>query len=136
MTFRPVFLAVGIAFVVLTGCATPAVDQTAVGFDERKFADDLAVCRGGPPLMALAVGVKVAAYGAWEGAIIGAVHGASSADDGALIGAAVGGAIGLGIGAAAAFEEQEEIVGSCLRKKGYSVAQEQAGLARPSDAPG
>ena len=108
----------------LAACAAPNIDQSAAGFNEDKYRDDLANCRGGNIVEASAKTFGVAllgsAIGAANGASAGLIHG--KADIGAIVGAAVGGTVGLGVGASEAVKRHEGEIAVCLRGKGYVVA--------------
>ena len=118
--------ALAVAAVLLWSCAAPTVDRAATGFDEKKFAEDLADCRGGSAgevALSGAIGVLVgSAVGAAEGASWGALSGGSA--EGAAKGSIVGGVIGLGVGAHAALTEEEKAVRACLSAKGYVLERE------------
>jgi outer membrane lipoprotein SlyB len=110
-----------ITALVLSACASPAVDRSAAGFDEDKFVTDLNDCRGGPWAQAIMLGVGIGAWGALEGVAVGAAHGGDAAGEAAIIGAAVGGVLGLGVGAVDALTKRDEKVRGCVAGKGYRV---------------
>ena len=112
-----------IAFLVLSGCASPAVDTAAPNFKETRYALDLEDCRGGTALTAAVRGLGGAVVGSFYGAAQGAIHGASYGDskEGAIVGVAIGGVVGFVAGAYTPIEQQENEVRQCLSGKGYSL---------------
>ena len=112
------------AFIMLSACAVPQVDQSSANFDKTKFTSDLNICRGGNFISASARSIGIAILGSAYGAAYGAHVGVMSGDtaEGAAIGAAVGGTIGLGAGARDALKKHEAEISSCLKDKGYLVA--------------
>ena len=111
-------------FVTLSACALPAVDRSAVTFNENDFEEDLDTCRGGNVVIASARIIGVALLGTAYGAVEGAVYGARKADtvEAAAIGAAVGGTLGLTAGGFVALKNHEAEITACLADKGYLVA--------------
>ena len=111
------------ALFALAGCALPAVDRAAPGFDEAQYASDLDTCRGGPALIAMVHALG----GALAGSSVGFIEGAhfdsfsGDSDEGALIGAIVGAVIGVGAGFTESLSEQRAELRSCLSGKGYRV---------------
>jgi hypothetical protein len=112
-----------VAAAILTACAAPNVDRSALNFDETRFTVDLNFCRGGNIAEASLKTIGKGALGSLAGAGIVALHGAVAAGSGEaiVVGAAVGAVIGLGIGANDAIEEHELEIADCLREKGYQV---------------
>ena len=109
------------AFLLLTACASPAVDTSAPTFDETQYSVDLYTCRGGSALNTALNGLGGAVIGSVVGAADGAYHGAIAGDapEGAFIGALAGSVIGVVWGAYKPIQEQEKSVGQCLSGKGY-----------------
>lgn len=116
-------MAIAIATAILTACAGPRVDRTAVDFNETNFTVDLNFCRGGNIAEATLKTIGKGAVGSLAGAGIVVLHGAAAAGSGeaVVVGAIVGAAIGLGIGANDAVEEHNQEISDCLREKGYEV---------------
>ena len=114
-------LAIIVAIVVLSACASPAVDTTAPTFYKTQYTIDLDTCRGGTALKVALNGLAGAVYGSAIGAAEGAFHGAIAGDapEGAFIGAIVGSVAGVVLGAYEPIQEQERSVQGCLRRKGY-----------------
>ena len=112
-----------IATAILTACASPRVDRTAVDFSETIFTVDLNLCRGGNVAEATLKTIGKGAVGSLAGAGIVALHGAAVAGSGEalVVGAIVGAAIGLGVGANDAIDEHNQEIADCLREKGYEV---------------
>ena len=106
---------------VLSACASPAVDTTAPTFDETKYTVDLDTCRGGSALKTALNGLGGAVIGSVIGAADGAYHGAIAGDapEGAFIGVIAGSVIGVVWGAYEPFQKHEQSVRQCLSSKGY-----------------
>ena len=113
--------AIIVASVVLSACASPAVDTGAPMFDEAQYTVDLDTCRGGTALNAALHGLGGAVIGSAVGAVKGAYQGAiaGNAPEGAAIGAVVGSVVGVVWGAYEPIQEQEQSVRRCLSEKGY-----------------
>jgi len=116
-------LAITTAIIILSACASPAVDTTAPTFDETKYSADLDNCRGGSALNVALDGLVGAVYGSAIGAAQGALNGAIAGDapEGAVIGAIAGSVVGVVLGAYAPFNKKRETVQQCLRGRGYVV---------------
>jgi hypothetical protein len=110
-----------LSVLIVSACASPAVDTSAANFDEGKYTDDLNACRGGSALDAMIGGLGGVAAGSLVGASEGAAHGASAGGrlEGVIIGSIVGGTIGIFVGAYKPFSDKEDSVRQCLRGKGY-----------------
>jgi len=106
---------------VLTSCASPAVDTSSPKFNKSQYTADLHTCRGGTALDAALHGLGGAVIGSVIGAADGAYHGAIAGDapEGAFIGAVAGSVVGVFVGAYKPFQEQEQSVRQCLNGKGY-----------------
>ena len=121
------FVTLAVAMATLAGCAQsyqPVVDTK--GHDSARYQQDLYECRQyaeqvSPAGKAAVSGLGGAAAGAALGAITGALVGGVGAGEGAAFGAATGGAVGVGAGAYSGVKEQEQIIDTCMRGRGYNV---------------
>jgi hypothetical protein len=109
------------AVLLLGACASPAIDTSAVNFNEDKYTDDLNECRGGSAMDAILGGLGGAFAGSLLGASEGSINGAAAGGrlEGVIIGSIVGGTLGIFVGAYKPFSEKHESVRSCLSGKGY-----------------
>jgi hypothetical protein len=110
-----------VSFLVVSACASPAVDTSVANFNEDKYTDDLNSCRGGSAVDAVLGGLGGAFAGSLVGASEGSINGAAAGGrlEGVIIGSIVGGTIGIFVGAYKPFSEKHESVRSCLSGKGY-----------------
>ena len=122
MTYRPTIIA--FALILLSGCATPAVDRETAGFDADRYSNDLDACRGGAVVSFTLKTVGGTLYGSAKGAVAGLYLGAIAGDgaEGALIGATVGGIAGMGLGAKEFLTDQSNTIEHCLRSRGYDIS--------------
>jgi hypothetical protein len=107
---------------LLSGCASVEINQSAANFDENKYAVDLNTCRGGHLLAATFETVKYSTAGGAVGAIHGlgaAVH--ADSIEAMIIGAAAGGFLGAGVGIYNGFTERQSEISSCLMEKGFTI---------------
>jgi hypothetical protein len=111
------------AALLLSACASPAVDTSATNFDKDKYTDDLNTCRGGSAMDAILGGLGGAFAGSLVGASEGSINGAAAGGrlEGVIIGSIVGGTLGIFVGAYKPFSEKHESVRSCLSGKGYAM---------------
>ena len=121
MTFRRATAA--FVLIILSGCATPAVDRGA-DFDAVRFSTDLEDCRGGTVVSFALKTAGGTLLGSATGVVNGVFYGAlaGDADEGAVIGAIVGGAVGMGIGAREFLTDQGNTIERCLQDKGYVIS--------------
>ena len=121
MIYRPAIVA--FALILLSACATPAVDRKTAGFDAVKYSNDLEACRGGNvasfTLQTVGGTLVGSATGVMSGAFYGAILG--DAGEGTVIGAIVGGVAGAGIGAGEFLTNQGNTIDNCLRERGYDI---------------
>jgi hypothetical protein len=109
---------IAIACLLLAGCSGttgPIIDTQ--GVDMARYQQDLAQCQTYASQVKSGTAVsKGAAGGAAVGAAVGAIAGGGAAE-GAGIGAVTGGAESARI----SDREKREVVGNCLRGRGYRV---------------
>lgn len=108
---------------IVSGCASVEIDRSAAGFDDTKYTEDLNTCRGGH---ILASTFETVIYSAVGGAL-GAAHGLSytwyvDSIAGVVVGAVAGSVLGAGAGVYQGVKDRETEIGSCLRGKGYTIA--------------
>ena len=108
---------------VLSACASPAVDTTAPTFDETKYTVDLDTCRGGSALKTALNGLGGAVIGSVIGAADGAYHGAIAGDapEGAIIGAIAGSVVGVVWGCLQAYPRTREERSAVFEREGLLV---------------
>ncbi len=117
-----VFCAVVLAIFLVTGCAGRKPGAGTIvdmkGVDPYQYEIDLAECEQYADQVA--VGEKAAA-GAAGGAVVGGLVGAIAKDASAGRGAGVGAVVGGAKGTYRGVEERHQVVGNCLRNRGYAV---------------
>ena len=119
--FRAIWIAIMAIFLV-TGCAGRKPGAGTIvdmkGVDPYQYQIDLAECEEYADQVDVGGQVATgAAGGAVVGGLVGAIAKDTSAGRGAGVGAVVGGAKGTYRGV----EERHQVVGNCLRNRGYSV---------------
>ncbi len=108
---------------IVSGCASVAIDRSAADFDDTKYTADLNTCRGGHILASTFETVKYSAVGGAFGAAHGLGHIWYVDSMAALvIGAVTGGVLGAGAGVYQGVKDRETEIESCLRRKGYTIA--------------
>ena len=117
-------MAVGLLLLasVLGGCASQAGRDVIIdrqGVDMNRYERDLAECT--TYAAEVRSGEKVAGSAAGGAVVGGAVGAVTGGGDGARQGAGVGGIIGGARGGQDAWREQQRVVKTCLRGRGYRV---------------
>ena len=106
--------------VLLSACASPGVDRTAMNFDREKYETDLLECRGRNVLKATATTVVLGTVGS----LIGAFYGVSllvTEVEGIIAFAALGGVVGLVAGFETERKKHDDEIAGCLDGRGYTL---------------
>jgi hypothetical protein len=117
-----VFCVAVVAIFLVTGCAGHKPGAGTIvdmkGVDPYQYQIDLAECEQYADQVAVG---EQAAAGAAGGAVVGGLVGAIAKDVSAGRGAGVGAVVGGAKGTYQGVEERHQVVGNCLRNRGYAV---------------